>query len=386
YANLGIDVLRIDAPAFIWKEKGTSCQNLPQAHALLRLIKAAVHIATPGMALLGEAIVAPREIMKYFGTEDFRGKECDMAYNATQMALQWDALATGDTRVMLAAQPVLLEKPLGNTWITYTRCHDDIGLGFEDSSISAAGFNPYEHRKFLKDYYAGALSYSTARGALFSVNPRTQDARISGSLAALCGLESALSIDPEKPAERTAAIEMAVRKILLMQAMSFFLGGIPMVFYGDEWGAVNDYSFLNDPGKAYDNRWMHRPVYNWKKMARIDHPETVEAQIFTGTQNLLRLRKKFSCLADQANLVWLTPHNIHVAGFVRENKQETIFALFNFSSSTAYLTWYAFKEKTRPAKTLKEHWSGQVLEVGPDNEYFVLAPHQFALLSVTAWA
>jgi len=153
YANLGVDILRIDAPAFIWKQLGTGCQNLPQAHLILRLIKQCVQVATPGMALLGEAIVAPKEIMKYFGTGLYTAKECDFAYNATQMALQWDALATGDTRVMLAAQHEILQKPFGTSWITYTRCHDDIGLGYDDYMIEQTGYNPYEHRKFLKNYY-----------------------------------------------------------------------------------------------------------------------------------------------------------------------------------------------------------------------------------------
>eukprot|EP01034_Spumella_vulgaris_P005390 gene5390-6874_t len=64
-------------------------------------------VAAPGMALLGEAIVAPAAIMKYFGEGRYQGRECDFAYNATQMALQWDALATGQVSVMLSAQPVL---------------------------------------------------------------------------------------------------------------------------------------------------------------------------------------------------------------------------------------------------------------------------------------
>ena len=193
YANLGVDILRIDAPAFIWKQQGTACQNLPLAHTLLRLIKQCVLIATPGMALLGEAIVAPKEIMKYFGTGLYTGKECDFAYNATHMALQWDMLATGDTRVMLAAQHEILQKPYGTSWITYTRCHDDIGLGYDDYMIQYAGYNPYEHRKFLKEYYSGARPGSPATGALFSYNPKTGDARISGSLASLCGLEKAIN-------------------------------------------------------------------------------------------------------------------------------------------------------------------------------------------------
>jgi amylosucrase len=167
YANLGVDILRIDAPAFIWKEMGTTCQNLPQAHTILQLLRLCVQMAAPGMALLGEAIVAPRQIMQYFGEGSARGKECDFAYNATQMALQWDMLATGNTLVMMAAQEVLLQKPLHTSWITYTRSHDDIGLGYEDAMIQQAGFSSFEHRKFLQRYYSGEWSGSPAKGALF---------------------------------------------------------------------------------------------------------------------------------------------------------------------------------------------------------------------------
>ena len=139
------------------------------------------------MALLGEAIVAPKEIIKYFGTGMYTAKECDFAYNATHMALQWDALASGNTKVMMAAQHEILKKPYGATWITYTRCHDDIGLGYDDAMIEQAGFNAWEHRKFLKEYYSGGYTGSSATGALFSVNPKSQDTRIRGSLASLCG-------------------------------------------------------------------------------------------------------------------------------------------------------------------------------------------------------
>ena len=325
YANLGIDILRIDAPAFIWKQLGTTCQNLPEAHAILRLIKQCVLVAAPGMALLGEAIVAPAAIMKYFGTGEYIAKECDVAYNATHMALQWDALATGDTRIMMAAQHEILKKPFGTTWISYTRCHDDIGLGYEDYMIEQAGFNAYHHRKFLKEYYSGNHYNSLARGALFSVNPKTQDARISGSLASLCGLEKALE------ATNDYDIEISIRKILLMQAHSFFISGIPMLFYGDELGYINDYSYLNDPGKSYDNRWMHRPVVDWEKNKRIEMEGTIEHRMFSSTQKLLSIRKKLDVIADRKNLIWLTPHNIHVAGYLRFDNKQKLYCVFNFS-------------------------------------------------------
>ncbi len=374
YANLGVDILRIDAPAFIWKEKGTSCQNLPMAHTLLQLIKQAVQMAAPGMALLGEAIVSPEEIIKYFGTGDRKAMECDFAYNATQMALQWDALATGDTRVMLAAQHILLQKPFGTSWITYTRCHDDIGMGYDDYMIGKAGYHPYEHRQFLKDYYSGNYPGSPARGALFSVNEKTGDARISGSLAALCGLESALHTgDP-------AAIELSVRKILLMQAHHFFLGGLPMIFYGDESAHINDYSYLQDEGKSYDNRWMHRPVIDWSKQEKLEQTGTVENRVFMGTQQLIAIRRKISFLADRRNLTWLTPHNIHVAGYLRAWEKDRVYCLFNFSDKEQFLTWYIFRENGMQPSRLYDHWSGEYLDVKSDREYLVMQPYTFLIL------
>jgi amylosucrase len=374
YANLGVDIVRIDAPAFIWKKIGTTCQNLPEAHTLLCLLKQCLQVASPGVALLGEAIVAPAEIMKYFGQGLYTGRECDFAYNATQMALQWDALATGDTRVMLAAQPLLAQKPKGSSWITYTRCHDDIGLGYDDSMIASAGFQPYAHRKFLKEYYSGVHPDSPATGALFSVNPKTQDARISGSLASLCGLEKA------QKDNSSYARAIAIRKIMLMQAHSFMLGGIPILFYGDEQGLVNDYSYLSDPGKSYDNRWMHRPIINWELWEKGNNQDGQE--IFKATQQLIRIRKKLPALADFGNIRWLTPHNIHVAGFMREISGQSIYCLFNYGSTTAYLTWFAFRESGRSVKQLYDHWSGNKIETGPDHEYLIMDPYQFFLLEV----
>jgi len=374
YANLGVDILRIDAPAFIWKELGTTCQNLPMAHILLRLIKQCVQVATPGMALLGEAIVAPKEIMKYFGTGLYTARECDFAYNATHMALQWDALATGDTQVMLAAQHELLQKPFGTTWITYTRCHDDIGLGYDDYMIQHAGYNPYQHRKYIKDYYSGVAEGSPATGALFSVNPKTQDARISGSLSSLCGLEKAVNNGD------TYAIELSVKKILMMQAHSFFIGGVPMIFYGDEAGYTNDYSYLSDPGKSYDNRWMHRPVIDWEKNSRIEEEGTIESKIFKGTQRLIGIRKSLPVVADHKNISWLHPYNIHVAGYLRTLDDAKLYCVFNFNKEASYLSWAAFKQHGPTANELYDHWQNKTYTVGFDNEHLILEPYGFCLL------
>lgn len=374
YANLGIDILRIDAPAFIWKKIGTTCSNLPETHKLLQLLKLCVRAATPGMAILGEAIQRPRQIMEYFGSGIFRGHECDFLYKAPQMALQWDALATSDTRVMLAAQEVLSDKPYGTSWITYTRCHDDIGLGYDDEMIEAAGFNPYEHRKFIKNFYSGNYFNSPSRGALFSVNPKTGDARISGSLASLCGLEKALE---ENNAEAT---EFAIRKIIMMQAFSFFIGGLPMLFYGDELGYMNNQEYLREPGKSYDNRWMHRPMISWKRNKEKDKEGTIENRIYRATKKLLNLRKKIPAIADYSNLQWSAAHNIHVAVFHRYYKEQEIVCVFNYSDEEAFLTWYAFREFGKTADLLYDHYSEKEFKPERDEQYMVIAPYCFHIL------
>ncbi|MFI5156503.1 MAG: amylosucrase [Chitinophagales bacterium] len=378
YANLGVDILRIDAPAFIWKQIGTSCQNLPKAHSILRLIKQCVQVAAPGMALLGEAIVAPADIMKYFGTGLYTARECDFAYNATQMAVQWDALATGDTKIMLAAQHELLQKPFGASWITYTRCHDDIGLGYEDYMIRQAGYNAFEHRRFIKDYYAGIYPASDARGALFSVNPKTQDARISGTLASLCGLEKSLA-DGED-----AKINQSIDKILMMQAMSFLIGGIPMIFYGDELGYTNDYSYIDDAAKSYDNRWMHRPRIDWEKNKKINLKGTVEERIFSGTARLIHLRNSLSLLSDFKNLTWLNSQNMHVAGFLRSDIDQRVYCFFNFSKEACRIPWAIFAEHGKKPDSFFEHWEEKYYPFGQVEGGLPIKPFGFLVLGAIA--
>jgi amylosucrase len=374
YANLGVDILRIDAPAFLWKQAGTTSQNLEEAHVILQLIKECVNVATPGMALLAEAIVAPQEIMKYFGTGNYKTKESDFAYNATQMALQWDALATGDVSVMLKAQYLLLEKPFGTSWITYTRCHDDIGLAYDDKMIADAGFNPYEHRKFLKNYYSDNFDATPAKGALFSVNDKTGDARISGSLAALCGLEKAIE------ANDSFLIDTAIKRIALMQAMSCFIGGVPMLFYGDEIGYINDYTFLKDDDKSYDNRWMHRPKIDWEKNALKNTKDTIEYKIFTPTQKLLAIRKEITVLSDKKNLTWIETGDKALACFLRAWENKRVYCIFNFSNNIAKTSWFTFKQNGMQPTKLYDYWSEQTFDVKYDNEFLELQPYQFMIL------
>jgi amylosucrase len=372
-ANLGVDILRVDAPAFIWKRLGTQCRNLWEAHLLLQLFKACTQIVAPSMAFIAEAIVAPREIVRYFGEGVRSGKECEIAYNATFMALLCDALATKDTRLLQRAMERLPGKPLGTTWITYVRCHDDTGLGFDDEDIYAIGYNAVAHRQFLLNYYSGKYKGSTAKGAIFSHNPRTGDGRISGSLAALAGLEYALQHDDEE------AQQLAVRSILMLHAVILAFGGLPMLYYGDELGMGNDYSYVQDPDKAYDNRWMHRPLMDWELAAKRHEPGSIQQQIFSGLQRLIAVRKASPEFADKNSLSWELTDNPQVMAFLRwDTEGRKTLVMANFSDTAQQLSIQVLRRVgIDPAKAQDRiteaplHIEGENLVMQAHNCFFV---------------
>ncbi len=320
--NMGVDIVRLDAPAFIWKELGTNCQNLPAVHTILQLFKLCTRVVAPGTALLSEAIVEPREILKYFGGNK---QECDIAYNALFMDLLWDIVSTQNNKLLLASLGNILGKPQGTTWLNYVRCHDDIGLGYEDEPIYRAGYTPFDHRQFILKYLTGNYTGSFAKGAYYMYDPKTKDARVSGSLASLAGLEK--GIQEEKEHE----IELAIRRIVLLHSLIFSIGGMPMLYYGDEWGMLNDYSYRDDPQKSSDNRWMHRPVIDWEQAARYREEGTIENRIFSQLQQLIRIRQASPEFADHNNLKLIDLKNPQLFGFVRSYQNACTIIICNLS-------------------------------------------------------
>lgn len=373
-ANTGVDILRVDAPAFIWKRIGTRCRNLWEAHLLLQLFKACVQVVAPAMAFIAEAIVAPREIIRYFGEGAKAGHECEVAYNATLMALMWDALATKDVRLLRRAMGRLPNKPLGTTWITYLRCHDDIGLGFDDEDIYAVGYDAPSHRKFLLDYYSGKYKGSKAKGAMFSHNPKTGDARISGSFAALAGLEHAIEHDDLE--ERIKACN----RIAMMHGVILAYGGLPMLYYGDELGYANDYSYVQDEDKAYDNRWMHRPAIDWKKAAFRKDKDTPEGRIFQSLKHLIALRKKSPEFADRNSHSWEDTGNDHVIGFLRWDKEgRRTLVLANFHDQRQAISLDLLRRCGLNPHLVKDRIKNE--QIAPDGNVLVLDGYECVYLS-----
>jgi len=335
WANQGADIVRLDAVAFLWKKIGTTCQNEREAHLILQLMKDCCQVTAPGVLFIAEAIVAPVEIIKYFGEDAVIAKECEIAYNATFMALLWDAMATKNTKLLELGIRSLPDKLDRATWLNYLRCHDDIGLGFDDADIVQAGYEPRSHRRFLVDYFTGVYDDSPARGQPFGRNEKNGDARISGSLASLAGLEYAIESGDEKE------IQHSIDLILLLHSMVMSFGGIPLLYYGDEIGTVNDRTFLEDENKAHDNRWMHRPRIDWDRAERRYQHGSVEQRIFDGLQKMVAVRKSTPAFADYNNRELLETGNPHLFVFMRSNplmQNDNVLVVGNFDSSPQSLT------------------------------------------------
>jgi len=374
WANHGADILRLDAVAFLWKKIGSTCQNEREAHLLLQLMKDCCQVTAPGVLFIAEAIVAPVEIAKYFGEDAINAKECEIAYNATFMALMWDAVATKQANLLGIGVRNLPDKLERATWLNYIRCHDDIGLGFSDTDIHLAGYEPAAHRRFLVDYYTGSYATSPSRGKPFGRNEKNGDARISGTLASLAGLESALeSNDPD-------AVSAAIDRILLLHSLILSFGGIPLLYYGDEIGTLNNYAYLEDPRRQGDSRWMHRPDIDWEKAERRNQPGSVEYRIFTELKKMIALRKEIPAFADFNNRELLALENPHVLGFWRyhpQNAQSKVLVLANFDESPQSVPIDALRLSHHEG--IKDLHTGKLPEM--DEEELTVPPLSFYWLS-----
>lgn len=325
-ANKGVEVVRLDAVAFMWKRLGTRCQNEPEVHQILHAIRAASRIAAPALIHKEEAIVSPQELIPYLGTGVHTGKEGNLAYHNSLMVQFWSALATRSTSLMThVLRTHFPAKFVNATWATYLRCHDDIGWAITDEDAWAKYISGPAHRAFLADFYEGVFPGSFSRGSLFQSNPATGDKRNSGSLASMAGLEAALAHDDK------GAASLAVQRILMGHALIASFGGVPLIYMGDEIGLLNDLSYLEDPHRKHDSRWMHRPDMDWARADRRHDLTTPEGQIFSGTRHILERRRQTATFhADNATEVLDTGID-GVFAFRRAAPVGPIVALFNFT-------------------------------------------------------
>lgn len=321
--NKGIDVIRIDAVPYIWKQLGTSCRNLPQVHTIVRMMRMICEIVCPGVLLLGEVVMEPEKVVPYFGTVE--KPECHMLYNVTTMASTWHTVATGDARLLRRQMDIVNGLPKDYVFLNYLRCHDDIGWGLDYPWLSQFGIQEVPHKRFLSDFFTGKFPDSFARGELYNDDPASGDARQCGTTASLCGIEKAAYERDE------AALDRAVRFDLTLHAYMLTQSGIPVIYSGDEIGQENDYTYHEDPKKWEDSRYLHRGAFRWDKAELRHTPGTIQEKIFDGLRTLEKIRGSHPVFDADAACRTVDTWDDSILGLIKEKDGEKLVALFNFS-------------------------------------------------------
>ncbi len=322
-ANQGIDVLRIDAVPYIWKQIGTNCRNLPQVHTIVRMMRMIGGIVCPGIVLLGEVVMEPDKVAPYFGTVE--KPECHMLYNVTTMATTWHTVATRDVRLLKRQMEIVSSLPSDYTFLNYLRCHDDIGWGLDYPLLEQWGMLQVPHKKYLNDHFTGRLEGSVSRGELYNEDFVTGDARFCATTASMCGVEKAGFEQDEY------AMGAAIQVDVMLHAYMLFLSGIPMLYSGDEIGQVNDYTYKEDPNKAADSRYIHRGKFQWDLVENIGKPETVQGRLFARLAELETIRGREKVFDASADFRILETWDDGILGLVRESEDGKLIGLFNFS-------------------------------------------------------
>jgi amylosucrase len=363
-ANQGVEVLRLDAIAFIWKRLGTGCQNLPEAHVIVQAFNALIRIAAPAMVFKSEAIVHPERVAEYIGEE-----ECPLSYNPNLMALLWESLATRDVRLLRHAMGKRFTLPRNCAWVNYIRCHDDIGWVFADDDARELNIDARGHRRFLNDFYTGRFPGSFARGLPFQEQPATGDARVSGTTASLCGLEKALA---DSDAHEEA---LAIRRILLLHGVLFTIGGIPLLYLGDELGTLNDYGYTADPEKDGDSRWVHRSPFDRQRAELRRDPESVSGRIYLGLLKLVQVRQQ-TLAFTRSDTEIVDPGNDHVFAYFRHHEDQSVLVLANFTEGEQPIAGSRLRQLGWD-KTCTDIVGGRTIVA---TQRLVMEPYQFMVL------
>lgn len=321
--NKGIDIIRIDAVPYIWKELGTNCRNLPQVHNIVRMMRMICEIVCPSVLLLGEVVMEPEKVVPYFGTVE--KPECHMLYNVTTMATTWHTVATGDARLLRQQMDIVNRLPKEYVFLNYLRCHDDIGWGLDYPWLSQFGIQEVPHKRYLSDFFTGKYPDSFARGELYNDDPTTGDARQCGTTASLCGVEKAAK---GKDAEE---LERAIRYDLTLHAYMLTQSGIPVIYSGDEIGQENDYTYHDDPKKCEDSRYLHRGTFNWDNAALRNKKGTIPYQMFQGLKKLEQIRTSYDVFAADADAWTIDTWDDSILCIGKYKNEQKLVAVFNFS-------------------------------------------------------
>ena len=262
----------------------------------------------------------PTKVVPYFGSEE--SPECHMLYNVTTMATTWHTVATRDVRLLRRQLDQISSLPADYLFQNYLRCHDDIGWGLDYPWLAQFGMEEVAHKKYMNDWFTGKWPGSWSRGELYNDDPRLGDARLCGTTASLCGMESAQT--PEE-------MEQALACNLMLHAWMLTQSGIPVLYSGDEVGQLNDYSYHSDPEKRVDSRYLHRGNFDWDRAELRRDDAAPQGRLFAMLRKLETIRASQPVFRGDARVSTFHTGSHQVLGVCRELDGQRFVGCFNFS-------------------------------------------------------
>ncbi len=297
----GVDGFRVDAIPYLWKEEGTDCENLPQTHAIVKFFRAVVDHVRPHTLLLAEACQKPVEVIKYFGS----GDECHAGYHFPLMPQMFKAIAMESREPIMKtlSKEVTPEIPESAQWFTFLRCHDELSL--ELVYVSE------EDRAYIHQSYCLQPEWNFREGE---------------------GISARLS----------ELMERNPQKIALAYSIMLTLPGTPIIYYGDEFGKLNDKEYyqtkIKETGKD-DTRFLVRGRIDWKQLAAdLNDSSTLSAQVYERISKMVRLRRRYSAFG-RGVIFWMDAYkpdgsvNTAVLAYIRKWQNQRLFIIHNLSKN-----------------------------------------------------
>ncbi|MEI6694570.1 MAG: alpha-amylase family glycosyl hydrolase [Bacteroidota bacterium] len=325
----GVNGFRADAIPYLWKEEGTTCENLPQTHTIVKIFRTILDFVQPNTLLLAEACQQPKEVVKYFGN----GDECHAGYHFPLMPQIYKALgsASKDPIIQVLDKSITPEIPSNSQWFTFLRCHDELSL--ELTYVSE------QDRKYIHENYCKKPEW---------------DFRLGQGISAR--LSELMDRNPSK--------------IALAFSVMLTLPGTPIIYYGDEFGKLNDENYYKETIKLAgkdDTRFLVRGRINWTQLEiELKDDKSYEAIVYKALKTQIKTRSEHKTFG-RGDLHWIKAFdekNIEIDSmlqFERNYKDEKLLIIHNLSDEKKQFLFDTSKLKN------KKDLLGQLIEIGPGN-------------------
>ncbi len=347
WANLGIDIFRLDAIPYLIKEEGTTGENNPKTHELIKILSTFLQETAPRSVMQAEACQPPKKVINYFGQERkidvnidnktkelTRTNEMQIAYHFPYMPAIWATVVSGDSSYFWQIHNKTPQIPESASWAMFLRVHDELTLEMVNQRT----------RELIFEELAD-------KGAEFR-----KGFGVSGRMANF--------------------LDNNVDRINMTFAILLSLKGIPIIYYGDEIGSQNNFSYAKRWAKIrerlsrnkdaemlsyFDSRDIHRNAIQRNVFYRaIDMPNSFKGKIFKNVKRLIEVRKNYPTMS-RGDFIEVKSSKPQVFTYLRLGKFDKILIvnnlsdyrlyaeldsnLFNFSDNEVEMTELITKEK-----------------------------------------